>query len=183
MVFPGAPQQPLPSGPGEEYELPRRPRAVNPRVYVGGTFDLFHEGHVRLLEAARKLAGLGGKVFVAVNTDDFVKQYKGRSPVLTLTERIAVLRSCKHVDRVFVNYGGFDSGILIDMVNPDILLHGDDWVGEEYMNQLGVTLEWLEERDIELFYAPYTQGVSSSEIIQRIQSRVWEFLIEPAVEG
>ena len=56
------------------------------RVYLGGTFDLFHPGHVRLLERASRL----GEVWVALNTDEFASEYK-RKPILTLDERLSLI--------------------------------------------------------------------------------------------
>ena len=45
-------------------------------IYTGGTFDLFHSGHVNLLKRCREVAGQEGKVVVALNTDDFIFQFK-----------------------------------------------------------------------------------------------------------
>ncbi|HEX9266475.1 MAG TPA: adenylyltransferase/cytidyltransferase family protein, partial [Candidatus Limnocylindria bacterium] len=73
---------------------------------MGGTFDLFHLGHVNLLRNAKKHADI---VVVALNTDEFNEQYKGKRPVMTLAERRAVLEACRYVDVVDVNTGGADS--------------------------------------------------------------------------
>lgn len=134
------------------------------RVYVGGTFDLFHFGHVSLL----RRASYYGPVWVSLNTDEFAASYK-RRPVLTLSERLLMLSSCVFVDGVVVNRGGADSRPAIEAVCPRYIVHGDDWTGPEYLAQLGVTEEWLAERGIELLYLPYTKSISTSKIIERIE--------------
>ena len=79
-----------------------------PNIYTGGTFDLFHEGHVELLRSCKRLAG-DGLVIVALNTDEFIERFKASGPVQTYRERKTVLESCKYVDLVVPNIGEEDS--------------------------------------------------------------------------
>lgn len=135
-------------------------------VYVGGTFDLFHHGHASFLEQCAK----HGRVIVALNTDEFAARYK-RPTVLTLGERLESLRSCRWVDEVIVNVGDEDSGLTIDLIkDKDVsyIAHGDDWTGPALMDQLGISQGWLDERNIQMLYIPYTAGISTSDIIRRI---------------
>ena len=134
------------------------------RVYTGGTFDLFHIGHVRLLWRCSKLAYPDGEVVVALNTDDFVTAYKGRPPVISYAERREILEACRYVDRVVPNHGGADSKPAIEWVQPDIIAVGSDWQDRDYYAQMGFTQAWLDERGIRLIYLPYTEGVSTSDI-------------------
>jgi len=139
-------------------------------IYVGGTFDLFHYGHARFLEQCSKY----GKVIVAINTDDFCERYK-RKPVLTLGERIESVAACKWVDEVIVNIGDEDSGVTIDTIKDKKvthIAHGDDWTGDSLIEQLGISQEWLDERGISMLYVPYTKGISTSDIIGRINGDV-----------
>ena len=139
-------------------------------IYVGGTFDLFHYGHARFLEQCSKY----GKVIVAINTDDFCERYK-RKPVLTLGERIESVAACKWVDEVIVNIGDEDSGLTIDTIKDKKITdiaHGDDWTGDSLIEQLGISQEWLDERGISMLYVPYTKGISTSDIIGRINGDV-----------
>ena len=139
-------------------------------IYVGGTFDLFHYGHARFLEQCSKY----GKVIVAINTDDFCERYK-RKPVLTLGERIESVAACKWVDEVIVNIGDEDSGVTIDTIKDKKITHiahGDDWTGDSLIEQLGISQEWLDERGISMLYVPYTKGISTSDIIGRINGDV-----------
>lgn len=136
-------------------------------VYTGGTFDLFHAGHVTFLRAAR---ALGDELVVAVNSDEFAGRYK-RRPVMSYDERVYVLNACRFVDRVVLNVGDEDSGISIAQVCPQAIVIGDDWRNRDYLGQLGIDQAFLDALGATIIYLPYTQNVSTSDIIQRIQSR------------
>jgi len=137
-------------------------------VYTGGTFDLFHSGHVNLLKRCREVAGEDGKVVVSLNTDEFIQNYKGKPPVCDNEERAAVLRACKYVDEVVYNVGGEDSTIAINIVGPNYIVIGSDWAKKDYYTQMGFTQEWLDERGIGLCYVPYTKEISTTKIKGRM---------------
>jgi glycerol-3-phosphate cytidylyltransferase len=138
-------------------------------VYTGGTFDLFHSGHVNLLKRCKEIAGENGKVVVALNTDDFIFQFKNKKPVCSEQERMEVLLSCKYVDEVVMNVGGQDSRISIEIVSPNYIVVGSDWAKKDYYAQMSFTQEWLDERGIGLVYVPYTNSISSTKIRGRMQ--------------
>lgn len=138
------------------------------RVYVPGTFDCLHVGHLNLLDFAATL----GEVWVGLNTDEFAERYK-RRPVYSLKDRIRIIESLRQVDEVIVNYGDEDSKPAILECGPRFIIHGDDWPLASYLRQLDVTEEWLAERGIEIIFPPYTVGVSTTRIIaQSIPSSV-----------
>lgn len=130
-------------------------------IYLGGTFDIPHYGHIKFFETAKKIADC---VIVALNTDAFVLQYKGNLPVMSYMEREAIIRSSRFVDNVIPNHGGYDSKLAIEAIMPDYILHGDDWTGDEYLKQLGVTQGWLDDRNITLLYTPYNKVTSTTNI-------------------
>ncbi len=136
-------------------------------LYTGGTFDLLHPGHLEFLRHCKEASD---KVVVGLNTDEFCRQYK-RPPVMTYEERKACLLACRYVDDVVPNTGGYNSKPAIMQVKPDFIAHGDDWTGPEYLKQLDITEGWLMEHCIKLVYFPYTKGVSTTDIIQRIKDR------------
>jgi glycerol-3-phosphate cytidylyltransferase len=138
-------------------------------VYTGGTFDLFHSGHVNLLKRCKDIAGVNGKVVVSLNQDDFIKKYKGKPPVCNDLERSIVLKSCRYVDEVVFNIGGSDSKLAIDLVNPDYVAIGSDWANKDYYSQMNFTQEWLDEKNIGLIYIPYSKHISSSNIKSRLK--------------
>lgn len=147
-------------------------RLVIDWVFCAGTFDLFHAGHVNLLRQARGF----GRVVAAVNTDEFAEEYK-RRPILSLEERLDVVRACEYADETLINVGGADCKYTIDYletvygIKVRYIVHGDDWMGLELMRQMGLSHGWLSSKQIELRYVPYTEGISSSEIERRILER------------
>lgn len=136
-------------------------------LYTGGTFDLFHSGHVNFLKQCAKLSD---HVVVSLNTDEFVQRYKGNTPVVSFTERKEILLACRYVDEVIENTDGEDSKPTILKVSPHILAIGDDWAKKDYYKQMNFTQEWLDENDILLVYIPYKQGISSTELKKRISA-------------
>ena len=137
-------------------------------VYTGGTFDLFHSGHVNLLKRCKEIAGPNGLVVASLNTDDFIWQFKNKKPICSEDERAEVLLSCRYVDRVVMNVGGADSRISIDQVQPNYIVVGSDWAEKDYYSQMSFDQKWLDERGIGLVYVPYTKTISSSAIRSRM---------------
>lgn len=137
-------------------------------VYTGGTFDLFHSGHINFLRQCKAIAGLNGQVVVSLNTDEFILEYKKKLPVYTFEERKAILLGCRYVDDVVENYGGRDSKIAIEEVHAGFVVIGSDWACKDYYAQMGFTQEWLDSREIILIYVPYTEGISTTDIKKRL---------------
>ena len=135
------------------------------KVYTGGTFDLFHSGHVNFLKRCQQIAGVDGRVVVALNTDEFIYEYKKKKPVLTFDQRKDVLESCRFVNQVVPNVGGSDSKKTIEMVElVDVIAIGSDWARKDYYAQMEFDQDWLDEKNISLIYIPYTKGISSTFI-------------------
>jgi cytidyltransferase-like protein len=114
-------------------------------VYTGGTFDLFHSGHVNLLKRCKEIAGPKGRVVVSLNTDAFIFSYKGSAPICDEAERTVVLRACEYVDEVIFNSGGADSKPAIELAEPDYIVIGSDWARRDYYAQMDFTQDWLDE--------------------------------------
>jgi glycerol-3-phosphate cytidylyltransferase len=133
-------------------------------IYTGGSFDGLHVGHLELLASCRELAGPMGRVVVSLNTDSFIERYKGKAPRFNYAARKELLSACRYVDLVVRNLGSEQSGYAIDVVQPDLLAIGDDWASKDYLGQLGISQEWLDERELKIVYVPRTRGVSSSAL-------------------
>jgi glycerol-3-phosphate cytidylyltransferase len=138
------------------------------KVYTGGTFDCFHVGHVNFLRQCAVLAGQRAapswEVTVSLNTDEFVKSYKGQPSVVDFEDRKKILEACRYVSRVVTNLGGPDSKPAIMQARPDIIAIGTDWVTRDYYEQMGFTQKWLDQRGIVLAYLPRLEGVSTTEL-------------------
>ena len=97
-------------------------------IFVNGTFDLLHPGHVSLLNWAKSL---GDYLVVGIDTDDRVKEKKGSTrPIYNQTDRGIMLVSLSAVDEV--RYFDSDESLenLVKDVKPDIIVVGSDWKGK-----------------------------------------------------
>jgi D-beta-D-heptose 7-phosphate kinase/D-beta-D-heptose 1-phosphate adenosyltransferase len=95
------------------------------KVFVNGTFDLLHSGHMHLLNYAKSL---GDVLYVAIDTDERVKEKKGNfRPIYNLNERIFFLKNLKSVDIVLSFSNDKQLEELVKIINPDIMIVGSDW--------------------------------------------------------
>jgi len=117
----------------------------------------------------KRLREMGFKTVAGVTTDEFAESYK-RKPILNLNERIENLASCKYVDEVIINVGGHNSKEDILFSGATHIVHGSDWTGESMYKQIGIDEKWLEDKGIEVMYLPYTRGVSTSEILEKVKN-------------
>ncbi|HAI43278.1 MAG TPA: hypothetical protein DCM40_36860, partial [Maribacter sp.] len=108
------------------------------------------------------------KVVVGLNTDEFIREFKGTSPIMSYGERERSLLNCSYVDDVVPNAFGNDSKPTILSIKPTVIAVGDDWAHKDYFKQMSFTLEWLAEQKIVLVYIPYCRGISTSEIKRRV---------------
>ena len=128
---------------------------------------MFHYGHVNLL---RQCSMIADKVIVSLNTDEFIKKYKGEYPILRYDERVQSLLECKYVNKVIKNTGGIDSKPAIIKSNANIIAIGTDWTARDYYSQMGFTQEWLDDKKIVLVYLPDSRHlISTSNIKNRIK--------------
>ncbi len=136
-------------------------------VYVIGVFDLFHRGHIELLKNAKSL---GNNLIVAINSDELVSIYK-RPPVYSEEDRLAIVKACRFVDDVFI-INEFDNKEYLLKYKIDAVIHGSDWELNSYLKQIRVSEEFLQENNIDMVFLPYTSGVSTSSIIEKIKAKV-----------
>ena len=95
------------------------------KVFVNGTFDLLHRGHIELLNYARKQ---GGHVCVGIDTDDRVREKKGPTrPLFNQEERKYFLENLKAVDEVRFFSNDAELEGLVKSYQPDIMIVGSDW--------------------------------------------------------
>lgn len=133
------------------------------RVYADMVGDLFHHGHVEFLRRARDL---GDALVVGVHSDATAESYK-RRPVMTMDERLRVVEACRYVDEVIPDA---PIGVGADWLSRhriDLVVHGDD------LDEQATTLMYRVPRELGILRTiPYTEGVSSSDILDRVRERL-----------
>ena len=130
------------------------------RVFTSGSFDLFHIGHLNILE---KSALLGDELIVGVSTDELIQHYKGMPPIIPFEQRMRIVSSIKCVTKV-VKQVKLTEIAQLERENIDIVTIGDDWK-DKYLEGL----EWIKQQPGKrVVYCPYTPGVSTTGIKKRI---------------
>lgn len=131
------------------------------RIYVDMVADLFHVGHVNFLKQVKEL---GGCLIVGLNNDEDCESYK-RRPILTLEERVIMLKSCRYVDAVLPNAPLMVNEQIIKDLNIDLVIHGDDFDQEKIEKYYHIALKMGIFQTV-----PYTPNISTTEIIKRIKA-------------
>ena len=108
------------------------------KVWVNGTFDVFHIGHLSLLEFAAR----HGELHVGIDSDERVRELKGESrPIFNLSQRIRMISALRCVHRVYAFESEEDLVEIIRRVSPDFFVIGSDYrekkiIGEEYAKEI-----------------------------------------------
>jgi rfaE bifunctional protein nucleotidyltransferase chain/domain len=111
-------------------------RAGERIVLANGNFDLLHVGHVRYLRGAKEL---GGKLVVAINSDESVQALKGEGrPIMPAEERAEIVAALADVDAVII-FPELDVRGLIREIRPDIQAKGTDYTTESVPERDAVT--------------------------------------------
>ncbi len=134
-------------------------------VYVGMAADILHKGHINLLNEASKY----GKVIVGLLTDDAIESYK-RKPIINYENRYTVISNLKMVDKVILQKT-HDYTDNIRKIKPAFVVHGDDWISGQSVVRDNV-IKILSEIGGELIEVPYTQGISTTDIIYKIKEQI-----------
>jgi len=127
------------------------------RIITFGTFDVFHVGHVNILERAR---ANGDYLIVGVSSDALNMSKKGRNPIYSQQDRIHILSSLRCVDEVFVEESLELKEQYIVENKADMLVMGDDWEGKfDHLKSV-----------CEVLYLPRTPSVSTTETIEIVKN-------------
>lgn len=123
-------------------------------VITYGTYDLFHIGHLKLLQRAKELAGPDGKLIVAVSTDRFNWVEKHKKCAIPDKDRMAIVGALKCVDEVIPEDNWEQKKTDVAKYDVDIFVMGDDWKGK---------FDFLKDQ-CDVVYLPRTPDVSSTDI-------------------
>ncbi|MCB1111344.1 MAG: adenylyltransferase/cytidyltransferase family protein [Chlamydiia bacterium] len=132
------------------------------RVYVDMVADLFHYGHQEFLKKAKEE---GNYLIVGIHSDETVSNYK-RVPVMTMEERIQAVKSCPYVDEVVIDAPLHITQEMLNALQIDLVVHGNDISPEDIKNFYEVPISLGKFKTVE-----YTEGVSTTDILKRIQAR------------
>lgn len=133
--------------------------------FTAGVFDLFHVGHLNLFERCKEYCDY---LIVGVCNDDYVLNVKNKQSVIPEVDRLRIVNALKCVDKaVLIDIETTnDKMVALKKFEFDVLFSGDDWKGserykktEEQFKPLGVAIEYL----------PYTDGVSTTQIREKIK--------------
>ncbi len=133
------------------------------KVYVGMSADLVHPGHMNILKEASFL----GNVIVGLLTDKAIASYK-RLPYMSFEQRKTVIENIKGVTKV-VSQDSLDYVKNLEEYKPDFVVHGDDWKKGVQKKIRERVIDTLKQWGGELIEIKYTDGISSSGIINNLK--------------
>lgn len=146
-------------------ELTRRRKRGERVAFTNGCFDILHVGHVATFSFSKEHAEI---VIVGLNADESVRRLEKGSdrPIVSQDDRAAVLAALSDIDYVVI-FSESTPQKLIESIQPDFLIKGEDWRGKPIAGQSVV-----ESRGGKILFAPFVQGHSSTQIIDRIRKPV-----------
>lgn len=129
-------------------------------IFVNGTFDILHPGHIQLLNYAKSL---GDTLTVGIDSDDRVREKKGPTrPINSVDDRAYMLQNLKSVDYIVVFDSDEELERCIKAVKPDIMVVGSDWKDKSVIGSMYAT---------ELRFFDRIEKYATTKTIERIIDR------------
>lgn len=125
--------------------------------YVPGAYDVFHVGHLRILQKSRRRCD---RLVVGVVGDELAAQARGQLPAVPLAERMEIVAAIPWVDDVVEDLSS-DKTIAWQRVRFDVVFKGDDWRGTPKGDRLE---QAMADVGAQVVYLPYTEEVSSTQL-------------------
>lgn len=132
------------------------------KVYVAMSADIIHHGHMNIIKEARKL----GEVVVGILTDEVIATYK-RFPLLSYEHRKEIISNISGVSEV-IKQDTLDYTDNLQKIKPDYVVHGDEWKEGPQKQIRERVIKTLESWGGELIEIPYTEGVSISNLEEKL---------------
>lgn len=123
--------------------------------YTQGVYDMFHIGHLNLLNHAKDYCDY---LIVGVNADELVQSYKHKIPVINQNDRRIIIENIKAVDKCVI-VTTLDKKELWKIYHFDVVFIGDDWKGSSRWIQTEIDLAKI---GVDVVYLPHTKGISST---------------------
>ena len=133
--------------------------------YTTGVFDMFHIGHLNILKRAREQCET---LIVGVSTDELVREYKHKSPIIPFDERIEIVKAIRYAD-IVVPQTSMNKMEAWERFHFDALFHGSDWKGSDMYTRIP---EEFRKLNVDVVFLPHTQGVSSTmlaDVLRKIE--------------
>lgn len=129
--------------------------------YTTGVFDMFHIGHLNILRRAKEQCEY---LIVGVSTDELVKEYKNKTPIIPFEERKSIVEAIRFVDEV-VAQTDMNKLNFVKKQNINVVFVGSDWKGTDEWNAF--------EKEFASFgckveYLNHTDGISSTILRERL---------------
>lgn len=132
--------------------------------YTTGVFDMFHIGHLNILRRAKEQCEY---LIVGISTDELVKEYKNKTPIIPFEERAEIVQSIECVDKV-VAQENRDKFWSWKKLGFNVMFVGDDWKG----NPLFIEVEEeFKKVGVDVVYFPYTKDTSSTILREKLASK------------
>ena len=132
--------------------------------YTTGVYDMFHIGHLNILKKAKEQCDY---LIVGVSTDEVVKEYKNKIPIIPFEERYEIVKAIRYVDKV-IPQTTMDKFVAWKEEHFDVIFHGDDWKDSIMYNEME---EKLRSMGVEFVYFPYTKGISSTMLKKKMKKK------------
>ena len=130
--------------------------------YTTGVFDLFHVGHLNIINNAKQMCD---KLIVGVTTDELIQKYKNKKSVIPFSERAEIVSNIRAVDLV-IPQENMDKIEAWSKLKFNIMFVGDDWYDTPKWNEIE---DNLKIKDVKIVYFPYTKTTSSTLINQTLE--------------
>lgn len=132
--------------------------------YTTGVFDMFHIGHLNILKRAKAQCD---HLIVGVSTDDVVRGYKNKTPIIPFEERIAIVSELKCVDQV-VPQTTMDKMVAWKELQFEAIFHGSDQKNTDMYNAI---TEEFTKIGVDVVFLPHTDGVSSTMLAEILHKK------------
>ena len=133
--------------------------------YTTGVFDMFHVGHLNILEQAKSMCDY---LIVGVTSDSLCFQRKNKYPIIPLKDRMKIVQAIKYVDMVVVQ-DNMDKLSAVKQYNANVVFVGDDWKGTSSWNKYEAEFKSM---GIDVIYLKHTDGISSTILRKKISNEI-----------
>lgn len=123
--------------------------------YTQGVYDMFHIGHLNILNSAKEQCEY---LIVGINSDNLVESYKMKKPVINEKERCLIVSNIRAVDECYV-VDTLDKVAMLNRFHFNAIFIGDDWKGDLRWKK---TQEEMADLGVDVVFLPHTDGISST---------------------